>query len=353
MYKTFFGILVGLLAAYVGFIFGGILDVYLGRYPFNKTFAGALFGIIGFIASDGLLSILSHFNRRLIESVQRLRPSKVISAVSGALVGLIFTVLFITPFYLMPFGGGILNNPFLSRIFYLGVLTVFVYLFTALFAGLNVFAGLNIDNPIISAVATPKVLDSNTLIDGRIYEVLATGFVDGPFIIPTSVLKELQFIADAHDPVKREKGRRGLDLVKKMLDEPDIQLRILEEDFRDVPDVDSAVIKVARSLRGSVITNDYNLNKLATAYGVKILNINDLTNAIKPLVHHGEVMTVEVVKYGKEPGQGVAYLEDGTMIVVEEGEEFLGKKVDVVVTSVLQTSAGRIIFTRPFRIPRH
>ncbi len=193
----------------------------------------------------------------------------------------------------------------------------------------------------------PKILDTSVIIDGRIADVCETGFVEGPFIIPQFVLRELQHIADSPDPLKRNRGRRGLDILNKMQKQNDVEVRISDQDFPKIKEVDAKLVELAKRLNGRIITNDYNLNKVAELQGLTVLNINQLSNALKPVVLPGETIHVQILKEGKEPGQGVAYLDDGTMVVVEEGKKLIGRELDVVVTSVLQTTAGRMIFARP------
>ncbi|MDK2824407.1 MAG: hypothetical protein PWQ67_2448 [Clostridia bacterium] len=191
-----------------------------------------------------------------------------------------------------------------------------------------------------------KVLDTSVIIDGRIADICKTGFVEGPLVIPNFVLEELRHIADSSDILKRNRGRRGLDILNKIRKELDIVVQISDMDFEDIVEVDSKLVKLAQVLDGYVVTNDYNLNKVAELQGVRVLNINELANAIKPVVLPGEEMTVQIIKDGKESGQGVAYLDDGTMIVVENGRRVIGETVNVLVTSVLQTAAGRMIFAK-------
>lgn len=193
----------------------------------------------------------------------------------------------------------------------------------------------------------PKVLDTSVIIDGRIFDICETGFIEGPLVIPNFVLDELRHISDSSDSLKRTRGRRGLDILNKIQKELDIETQIWEGDFPKIAEVDAKLLKLSQTLDGKVITNDYNLNKVAEVQGVPVLNINELSNAIKPVVIPGEEMTVEVVKDGKEASQGVAYLDDGTMIVVEGGRKYMTKTIGVIVTSVLQTAAGRMIFARP------
>lgn len=194
-----------------------------------------------------------------------------------------------------------------------------------------------------------KLLDTSVIIDGRIADISETGFIEGTLVVPQFVLTELQHIADSSDTLKRTRGRRGLDILKKLQDERTTKVEITEEDFEDVQEVDLKLVRLAKK-RGNdtqIVTNDFNLNKVCELHHVKVLNINDLANAVKPVVIPGEDMQVMVIKDGKEHNQGVAYLDDGTMIVVEGGRSYIGQAITVTVTSVLQTSAGRMIFAKP------
>lgn len=191
-----------------------------------------------------------------------------------------------------------------------------------------------------------KILDTSVIIDGRIADICETGFLEGVMIIPQFVLLELQGIADSSDSLKRKRGRRGIEILHKIQKMADVEVRIEDKDFPKIREVDTKLIKFAEEVNGKVITNDFNLNKIAELQGVQVLNINDLANALKPVVLPGETMKVRVVKEGKEFNQGVAYLDDGTMVVVDNGRKKLGQMLEVTVTSVLQTTAGRMIFSR-------
>ena len=192
-----------------------------------------------------------------------------------------------------------------------------------------------------------KILDTSVIIDGRIADISATGFLEGVLVVPQFVLTELQHIADSSDTLKRTKGRRGLDVLRRLQTDEGPEILITDTDFADVAEVDLKLVHLAKKMSGLVVTNDFNLNKVADLHGVPVLNINDLANAVKPVVIPGEDMHVVVIKDGKEHQQGIAYLDDGTMIVVEEGKFHIGNAIDVTVTSVLQTSAGRMIFAKP------
>ena len=191
-----------------------------------------------------------------------------------------------------------------------------------------------------------KILDTSVIIDGRISDITETGFVEGPILIPRFVLNELQHIADSSDPVKRTRGKRGLEVLQHIQKQANIDVRIVDQDYPSVREVDAKLVELAKEVRGKIITNDSNLNKVAELQGLEFLNINALANLLKPVVLPGEEMNVKILKEGKEMGQGVAYLDDGTMIVVDNGRKQIGKTLDVVVTSILQTSAGRMIFAR-------
>ena len=191
-----------------------------------------------------------------------------------------------------------------------------------------------------------KILDTSVIIDGRIADICETGFADGTLVVPQFVLKELQFVADSSDALKRNRGRRGLDILQKIQKMASVDVLVSDMDFPNVREVDLKLIDLARALQGKIVTNDFNLNKVAQLRGVEVLNINELANALKPVVLPGEFMKVFILKEGKEYNQGVAYLDDGTMVVVDNARRLIGKTIDVVVTSVLQTTAGKMIFGR-------
>jgi uncharacterized protein YacL len=191
-----------------------------------------------------------------------------------------------------------------------------------------------------------KVLDTSVIIDGRIADLCDTGFMDGTLVIPQFVLKELQLVADSADSMKRNRGRRGLDILQKIQKMSGVEVTISDADYPDIREVDLKLIELARALSGKIVTNDFNLNKVAQLRGVSVLNINELANALKPVVLPGEIMKVFILKEGKEYNQGVAYLDDGTMVVVDNARKMISKTIDVVVTSVLQTTAGKMIFGR-------
>jgi uncharacterized protein YacL len=191
-----------------------------------------------------------------------------------------------------------------------------------------------------------KILDTSVIIDGRIADIVETGFVDGALVIPQFVLRELQLVADSSDSMKRNRGRRGLDVLQRIQKMPQLTIQIVEDDFPAVKEVDMKLIELAKVYNCKIVTNDFNLNKVAQLHGVEVLNINELANALKPVVLPGELMRVFILKEGKEYNQGVAYLDDGTMVVVDNARKMISKTIDIAVTSVLQTTAGKMIFGR-------
>ena len=193
---------------------------------------------------------------------------------------------------------------------------------------------------------SPKILDTSVLIDGRICDICRAGFLEGELVLPSFVLVELRHIADSADPLRRARGRRGLDVLSRLREEKQCPLRIVETDYEDIPEVDVKLLRLSREMNGAVLTNDYNLNKVAGVTGVRVLNVNELAGALRPVVMPGEEMRVRIQREGREPGQGVAYMEDGTMVIVENGRRHVGENAEVQVNTVLQTSAGRMIFTR-------
>ena len=193
----------------------------------------------------------------------------------------------------------------------------------------------------------PKILDTSTIIDGRILDICSAGFIDGDLIIPSFVLEELRHIADSADTMRRARGRRGLDILNLLQKDSSHVVKIEEFDYTDIQEVDEMLLKASLKLKSKLVTTDYNLSKVASLKGIQVLNINELANAVKPIALPGEEMSVQVIKDGKESGQGVAFLEDGTMIVVEGGKKYFGETIPVLVTSVLQTSAGRMVFAKP------
>lgn len=263
--------------------------------------------------------------------------------VLGILFGLLVSSLFMKLVVLIP----------LSKVIEVGIrlalLLVFSYLGIAVI--LRGQDELNLIIPYVKFAREDRreefiILDTSVIIDGRIADICETKFIEGRFIIPRFVLRELQSIADSPDTLKRNRGRRGLDILGKIQKSTGIDVKIHEADFPEVPEVDGKLVKLAKILGAKIFTNDYNLNKVAEIQGVPVMNINELANALKPVVLPGEVMEVRIVKEGKEYGQGVAYLDDGTMIVVEGGRDKIGSSQKVSVTSVLQTLAGRMIFAK-------
>lgn len=314
------------------FMVGAVLIGYQTAGAYNMGVMGAVVGAI-----VGTVIIMSEIGMRRV-SLRGLS-----SAVFGLLLGLIMSKLAADAFGLLKLG-----QETLSLIRTTLTLT-FCYLGMALAT-----RGKDEFNIIIPYVRLSRqdqtesviVVDTSAIIDGRIVDICKTKFIEGKLVVPRFVLKELQQIADSSDPIKRQRGRRGLEVLNTIQKEMGIPVTIHEEDFPDVSEVDAKLVKLAKLLEASVFTVDFNLNRVATIQGVKVLNINELANALKPVVFPGEVMEIKLLKEGKEHNQAVGYLDDGTMVVVEEGKKLIGQSLKVVVTSVLQTQAGRMIFTK-------
>lgn len=318
---------------------------------------GIIGGTIGFLGSTFCIRKLRSFSVWFEKQLSKTPIHDVIAGVCGLAIGLIIANLLGVAFSRIP-----LIGPYIPIIFsivfgYLGLYITIKkrddILSILPLKGKNASkeaAKLVQDTQNVPQVGNPpsyKLLDTSVIIDGRIADICKTGFIEGTLLIPVFVLEELQFIADSSDLLKRTRGRRGLDILKRIQTEFDMLVKIDHHDYDDVTGVDSKLIRLGQEIGAKIITNDFNLNKVADLQGVQVLNINDLANAIKPVVIPGETMRITVVKDGKEQGQGVAYLDDGTMIVVENGHKHLNETLDVVVTSVLQTSAGRMIFAKP------
>jgi len=313
-----------------------VICVGLGRY------IGPEFGLslseYGGIIAGGIIAV----GIILLEKAFKKASLKELSvATSGFVMGLVAANLLSIPFYLIPIGDMKRFIVPLGLNIMLGYMGVIMSLerkadFTIL-PFLRNRTGKNSDM---------KVIDTSVIIDGRIVDISRTGFLGGSLVVPRFVLHELHTIADCPDSLKRKRGRRGLEILNKMQKDPKLNVTIEDMDFPEVDGVDSKLIKFGKIMNVPILTNDYNLNRVAELENVRVLNINELANAMKPVVLPGEVMNVKVVKEGKEHNQGIGYLEDGTMIVIENGKKSTGLTVDVIVTSVLQTSAGKMIFGR-------
>lgn len=266
----------------------------------------------------------------------------ILVGLGGLIVGLVIGVLLTYPISFLPFKNAAL--PLVVTIV-CGALGLAVFLLRKEDI-ITLFTGLPRVRFLRGQGGTSKILDTSAIVDGRIADICKTGFLEGELIIPRFVLRELQQVADSQDPLKRSRGRRGLDILNRMRKEKKVTIRIVDRDFPDIRDVDAKLIKLAKLMGARVITNDFNLNKIAELEGVEVLNINELSNALKPYVLPGEELRVQIIREGKEAEQGVGYLDDGTMVVVEEGKKYINSVVDTVVTSVLQTPAGRMIFAR-------
>jgi uncharacterized protein YacL len=348
------------LRAIFGLLFG-VAGFLIGREAYVNVFSAHIAGewaqvafIVIMPVAGALIGILiaplaqSFFEEQLAlveDSIERLAPSELAGGAIGLIVGLVIAFLIKSILFEFISVTGRTGN-YVAIILYL-IVTIF-----AAYLGARVGAKMRI-LPVPLAAATgsamAKIVDTSVIIDGRIVEIVESGFLEGTVVVPRFVLRELQTIADSVDPMKRTRGRRGLEILGRLQELSAIEIG--ERDYEDLPpgSVDAKLVRFARELGARLLTNDYNLNRVAHLEGVAVMNINELANAVKSVVLPGEELRVTVIREGKEPQQGVAYLDDGTMIVVEHGRRLLGETVDVVVTSVLQTVAGRMIFARAKR----
>ena len=361
--KRVFEILITLIGLVLGIV---VLNVFNAAslliqpsgiiFIIANVIAGLVGGIIFYLLfasfADKFMTGISNIEGQMSD----IPASKLIVGTIGAILGILIATLISRPLtsLQLPYVG---NSIFvlLSILLYLGLGFLgwrvaaknsddFVNLFKTSKENKDLKSTFKLDrskNP-----ASPKVLDTSVIIDGRIVDIIETDFIEGELIISEFVLEELQHIADSPDDLKRERGRRGLDIVNAIKKSDKINLKITDQDYPEIKEVDSKLLKLAMDLGAKVFTNDYNLNKVADVQGIPVLNINDLANALKPVVIPGERMRIDVIKEGKGKNQGVGYLDDGTMVVVEDGDKFIDQTINAVVTSVLQTSAGRMIFVR-------
>ncbi len=336
---------------------------YDGSDPFTQpehmiiaAFFVIIFGLIFFRYAPRLTTRGQKMANSIENEIQGVSPVELIGGVIGLVLGLVVAYLLTT----------IYQNILVQKALYL---TVTIIVYSAL-AFLGAVVGSRKAPELYNMIQStqqrkskesnefdfstkgkkgqriPKILDTSVIIDGRILEIMRTGFLEGPIIIPEFVLVELRHIADSSDSLKRVRGRRGLDILNKIQTEFEIQIYNTDSEkaLKEIPEVDVKLLKLAQIMKGKVVTNDFNLNKVAAIKEVPVLNINELSNAVKPLAIPGEKMIVSLIKQGKDREQAVAYLDDGTMIVVEDGRKYIGKTLEITVTSVLQTAAGRMIF---------
>jgi uncharacterized protein YacL len=355
MAQRIFQIVLGLIGGVIGLSIG----LLVGSQEITRSFmptAGyswhvflaviaLVFALATFLIAPWLIRVLLQMIRFFEIRLQRTPMQDLISGAFGIIVGLVIANLL---------GNSLARIPVVGLYVYIVVSLLFAYL------GMSASLKKKDDvNGLFSLFKTGKtkgeggrghykILDTNVIIDGRISDICRSGFLEGTLIVPRIVLEELQHIADSSDLLRRNKGRRGLDILNKMRKEQGVRIDVRDFERMENTEVDAMLLKIAKRLDAPVVTNDYNLNKVAELENVKVLNINDLANAVKPLYLPGEeIGAVDVIRDGKEVGQGIAYLEDGTMIVIENGKRYIGQNIPVVVTSVLQTSAGRMIFAKP------
>jgi uncharacterized protein YacL len=346
-----------IIGVYWGAILGRMANVNPGQYTLTVEQYTFTMGLVGALVGLILSPFLTTRPVRALRAVLgRLSAQSLFAALIGLIIGLLIAALLSFPLSLLP-------SPFGDVLPFLGVL-VFGYLGVAVFVmrqndlfgifsslpGKNSSAGGSVPaNDAASKWNESRtiLLDTSVIIDGRIADIARTGFLPGSLLIPRFVLNELQYIADSPDSLRRQRGRRGMEVLSQLQKEPTIPVRMSDIDVEGVREVDDKLVILARQLRCPILTNDYNLNRIAELQGVTILNVNELANAVKSVLLPGETLGVRVIQDGKEQGQGVGYMDDGTMVVIENGREYMNQEIGVTVTKVLQTAAGRMIFGRP------
>jgi uncharacterized protein YacL len=348
MSTEFFFRLVGMV---IFAVVGALLGDKVGRATDQSPqITAILFGLLGMLIG---LILTPYFTTRPVRAIRRVlltvTAQTLASGLTGMIVGLIIAALLTFPLSLLP-------DPFGKILPFVGVLVfsyfgiaVFVMRQGDIFTTMRQVASRSSEEPAVQPaqpMSRPILLDTSVIIDGRIADLARTGFIMGTLIIPRFVLNELQYIADSSDSLRRQRGRRGIEVIAQLQKETVIPVRINDMDAEGVREVDEKLIVLARQLRCPILTNDYNLNRIAELQGVLVLNVNELANAVKLVFLPGESLQVSIIQEGKEMGQGVGYLDDGTMVVVEDGRGFLDQEVRITVTKILQTAAGRMIFAR-------
>jgi uncharacterized protein YacL len=342
---------VGILLRLIGAIILGLVGWRLGLFIANWAPGGELLWIVALALIGATVGFaftraaITRFWRWVEKKVRQIPAPVFFAAIIGLVLALLASALLALPLSLLPGLWGKVPP------FVLGLLLCYLGISIMVQRGRDVFQPLT-SAPLTGITGRERgdgriILDTNAIIDGRIADVSQTGFIRETLLIPRFVLNELQHIADSPDPMRRNRGRRGLSILTKMQRESDVPIQVLDTDFEDTPEVDGKLVKLAKSLRCPIITNDINLSRVAELQGIRVLNMNELANAIKPVILPGEEMRLRIVQEGKETGQGLGFLDDGTMVVVEGGRRFLNAEIDVVVTRVLQTAAGRMIFAHP------
>ena len=355
---TLVGISLGItLLPIAWFALGYGNNLWLNNYLTNGLLGAIIFYFLSLAIADPISSQLKKIEKRINE----FSLTYILFGVIGAIVALTLGLIISNPLYKIPI-------PFVNSALPILVMILLGYLGFRVgttridewrkFFSVRTKKNEQTEGEVLERKADDhfhkyKILDTSVIIDGRIYDIAKTGFLEGVLMIPNFVLYELQYIADSGDSLKRVRGRRGLDILNSLQKEEGIAVEMYDGDFEDISEVDSKLIKLAKLLDGVIVTNDYNLNKVSEFQNVAVLNINALANAVKPVVIPGETMHVLVVKAGTERQQGVAYLDDGTMVVVEDGQHYMNEQIEVVVTSALQTAAGRMIFAKPAHANRN
>lgn len=361
MFRRGMSILISIIGAILGIIFTNII---FNNFIEKSTsviikivamiVAAVVFGFIFYALAPKFISVELKLIESIEDSLKKFSLVDIVIGTIGLVVGLILAFLISQPLLKLNIPGiGTVLTVILEIVFYIGMGFLGTKLalnyhddFLAFFERIKTKEKPNLKFSSKDSKVRPKIVDTSTIIDGRIIDILKTGFLEGNLIIPIFVIEELQHIADSDNYLRRQKGRRGLDILKTMQTEYKDKVKVVDKRYPNIDKVDSMLVKMSEELNANLLTNDYNLNKVADLQEVFVFNINDLANAMRPVFVAGEPINVSIIKEGRENNQGIGYLDDGTMIVVEDGKKYLGQVIECTVTSVLQTSAGKMIFAK-------
>ena len=361
MFRRGMSILISLIGAILGIIFANVIfNNFIDKSTsliikiICMIVAAVVFGFIFYALAPKFISVELKLIESIEDSLKKFSLVDIIIGTIGLVVGLILAFLISQPLLKLNIPGiGTVLTVIFEIVFYIGMGFLGAKLalnyhddFLSFFERIKTKEKSSIKIPSKDSKVRPKIVDTSTIIDGRIIDILKTGFLEGNLIIPIFVIEELQHIADSDNYLRRQKGRRGLDILKTMQTDYKDKVKVVDKRYPNIDKVDSMLVKMSEELNANLLTNDYNLNKVANLQEVFVFNINDLANAMRPVFIAGEPINVSIIKEGRENNQGIGYLDDGTMIVVEDGKRYLGQVIECTVTSVLQTSAGKMIFAK-------
>ena len=348
-------VLFSIIGVFWGISLGQAANLNPEPHTLSVTLYAVIFGLVGALTGLVITPLITIRPIKALRTIlSKVSIQTLVASLVGLVAGLVIAALLAFPLALLPSPFGDIL-PFVGALVfaYLGV-AVFIMRQNEIFSGLTNITGKRSghktqESGLLEETDRTILLDTSVIIDGRIADIARTGFLQGTLLIPRFILNELQYIADSSDGLRRQRGRRGIEILSQLQKQPSMPVKLSDIDVEGVREVDDKLVVLARQLKCPILTNDYNLNRIAELQGVAVLNVNELANSVKSILLPGEVIKVDVIQEGKESGQGVAYMDDGTMVVIENGKEYLNQVIDITVTKVLQTAAGRMIFGKPGR----